>query len=536
MEYQKKNLYWWSKRSTDLFPHLREYIIFFLCHLFISCSSSLSSYYSNNNYIYGTTDNFVVNDTLNFLHKSRSQFLFEKSSKKILSSIPTVLRPLDSILLFAKSPEPPFSEYYVLLNSNFKLKKKFKNFTIKDTTIKENKITIISKSEKGEHANVIDSVKSSVYLGKKYRENFVPLYSLLDECYKSSNLYYNCLKKIENFPTYSNSENFFKLQMQLTFSSFLGENLMYEKYLKQYENKKKDSVISDLILKFSHQGIEQTIDKISRVSKNSKILMVNENHFYPNHRIFITKLLGRLKSQGFNYLALEALELGKENSLNQGGNLEMDMGFYTREQNYIDLISNAQKLGFKIISYDDLSNRSEREINQAKNIYSKTFKQNPKAKVVVLAGISHILEKKDLNDKFWMAYYFKEKFNIDPITFSQTHLNSYKELIQDIAIIDNKVFEDSTLNSVDYHIINNLMVELDERPNFLFKNKFDRPIQLSIFYSGQINGKAIQKELPVKNFLVGRNEVVSMALDKSKEFGYVVFDEEGNILEVYKKI
>lgn len=122
--------------------------------------------------------------------------------------------------------------------------------------------------------------------------------------------------------------------MQLTFSSFLGENRLY-KHLSQLESRiKLNDTISKLIKEhaISNSSVLNTIvDK----AKQHKTVMINENHFYPNHRILIYDLLETLKDIAYTHLALEALDTSQDSLLNlEHAYPTLKTGFYTSEQNY----------------------------------------------------------------------------------------------------------------------------------------------------------------------------------------------------------
>ncbi len=74
--------------------------------------------------------------------------------------------------------------------------------------------------------------------------------------------------------------------------------------------------------------------------------MFNENHFKRLHRKTVTRLLPELRNQGFKYLALEAPSISSDSLLNAGSKVMNTMGFYTCEQNWVELLETAQDLGF----------------------------------------------------------------------------------------------------------------------------------------------------------------------------------------------
>lgn len=72
------------------------------------------------------------------------------------------------------------------------------------------------------------------------------------------------------------------------------------------------------------------------------------------------------------------------------------------------------------MAYESMDKTKDREVGEAENLFNKTIAIDPNAKIFVIAGISHILEKPTSDGKKWMAAVFKEKYNIDP--FVDFHL------------------------------------------------------------------------------------------------------------------
>jgi len=99
--------------------------------------------------------------------------------------------------------------------------------------------------------------------------------------------------------------------------------------------------------------------------------------------------------------------------LNKNNFPTLSNGFYLREATLANLIREAKNSGFTVFEYD--TEGSNREIIQAETIYNKTLKKDKNAKVIILAGYSHIDEKDG-----WMAEQLKTKYNINPYTINQT--------------------------------------------------------------------------------------------------------------------
>jgi len=160
--------------------------------------------------------------------------------------------------------------------------------------------------------------------------------------------------------------------------------------------------------------------KILELAKTNRVIMFNEAHTNPTHRHYVGLLLDSLYALGFRYLALEAL--GQDSTINKHGFPTINSGFYTNEPTMANLIRYAKHLGYQLMGYD--SESSNREYDQAKNIFDKTFTIEPLARVVVLAGHGHINESTQSGRKM-MAAYFREISDINPVTVDQTALEGF---------------------------------------------------------------------------------------------------------------
>lgn len=496
--------------------------------LLSSCKSSLSPYFSENSYVDGIYE-YVVNDSLKFVHKTFGDVVFEANKKQIIQSVPKNIRPLDNILAYGVTDHTPNYQYYILLDSKKKWKKKPINTYIKDSIMDGHKLTLIFPGKDSISESDLKFVAENTNLGKNFREKLIPLEETLSECFQYSNNYLSCLDKIDSYPVNSDGEKFFKLQMQLTFSSFLGNNSRYKKLVKKAENSNLDNAKAEMISKKnSNDSLWQ--QEIVKAARNKKLIMFNENHFYPNHRTVLRKVLPELYDMGYKYLALEALEYDENDEINLREKLKIEDGFYTREPQFIELIRTAKSLGITLISYDDLAKDGNREINQADNIYEKIFEKNPNAKAILLAGVSHIFEKEDRNGKTWMAKYFKEKYDIDPLTISQTTFNNYHKLVEEVGFFESSSFGTEYSGLVDYILINNLK-PCSGQVTFDYKNSHDFPVQLSIFPEEEIQSKlSYMKVLPYYNYYLGKGETCTIHIDNEK-YVYYVLNSGGKVLE-----
>ncbi|APS40262.1 hypothetical protein [Salegentibacter sp. T436] len=195
-------------------------------------------------------------------------------------------------------------------------------------------------------------------------------------------------------------------------------------------------------------------DEISELARDTRMVMLNENHWYPNHRLFAIELLKKLKKNDYTHLALEALFPNQDQKINERGYPTFSSGYYIREPNFGQLIRKAKELGFVIIGYENQNREINRELGQAQNL-QKILEEHPNQKIFVYAGLDHILEKETKSGKR-MAAYFKELTGINPLTINQADMvgTTHNELN---LIPQNVVKSFKKLDkAVDFFVINNL--------------------------------------------------------------------------------
>lgn len=491
-----------------------------------SCSSSISPYFELNTYI--NENNSVINDSLQFSHESYGDVNFIKDKTSLKKNLKTAKLHFDNILVYGKTYIDPIYEYYILIDSKKTLKKNDHYFQ-KDTLINNHRFTFIGISvDKYNPVDDFNMLSKKIVSGNDYTKELPSLFDII-RSNKSSNQFLKGLTEFNNYPSHTKPENWNKLQMQLTYASFLGQNNTYNKLIKQWSPNKTNDTIAALIKQKSINGLQNVEREILEIAKDEKIIMFNENHFYPNHRILVTQLLPSLKKAGFSYIALETLAEKQDSILNNGGKLDMESGFYTREQHFAELIRTAQELGFHFVTYENFDSAKNREIGQADNLHNATFAKDSNARVLVLAGISHIMEEPDSNEKKWMAALFKEKYGINPITFSQTDLNSFSKLTESITLLKS-VDLDKKYQTTDYKIINNLSFK-EIKGNFSYKNNHSKNVQATLYFDEELlKSTDYPKKVPYRCYLLEKNETFSMTLSNSK-MRLMVFDEEGKILE-----
>lgn len=188
----------------------------------------------------------------------------------------------------------------------------------------------------------------------------------------------------------------------------------------------KKTVITDQYSQYN------AADAISDLVQNKKVVMINESHHQPAHRVFTLELAKKLREKGFTHLAMEGLsQAEKTQAVGYATYAHPVTGFYTAEPAFAHLIKASIDLGYHLYSYEAFGTKSieEREELQAQNLKALLDK-DPKAKILVYAGYSHIRKTKTPRGDEWMASRFQKKTGITPYTIDQVAgtYSAYPEL------------------------------------------------------------------------------------------------------------
>lgn len=323
------------------------------------------------------------------------------------------------------------------------------------------KITTLvkSKTTKKEYTlEVAKDVVSKINIGS-FDKNKLSYFKIFQTFVKGNHNYLQAREKLKTAPLDDKKHQQFndvKFQFIATSNSFLSNNPEYNSFLLDYEKKRKtyfNKTVNDI---YSNDDVfknNKVFDEIGLVAKNNSVIILNEDHYYPKHRIFAMQLLDVLKQNGYSYLSLEAFSIDKENNLFPNYN----NGFYTSEPYFGHFLRRARELGFTILGHENQDDSIDREIGQAKNVY-RILQDDPKAKIFVYVGHGHLEEKRE--GKKWMAQHFSEISKVNPITINQAKI--FADTNDEIVLIPRKHLEkDSLLNSsADYFLINNIKVDL----------------------------------------------------------------------------
>ncbi|MXV38690.1 hypothetical protein GO491_08400 [Flavobacteriaceae bacterium Ap0902] len=503
--------------------HLTSSLLIVLLILVNSCAPKISKYAVYNKMIENQYTH-VINDSIEAhiaLYGDYKPILEPKNIQNSFKNKPFLKKK--EILFYATNTVKKDAELYITISDEpLEFKKLPSNVSIDDTLAGQNFITFIK-------INNSEVPFNRISLNDDYAQHLPTVIDVVQNT-SSSNKYLKILNDINILSEYDKDNNWQNLQYQLTYASFLGENNPYyrtglKKLFKKFSPTINDTIVDILRQKAMTENVPQ---KIADIASENQVLMINENHFFPKDRLLLIDLLPLLKEKGFTHLALEALTESEETKLNQANaHPTQKSGFYIREQHYANAVRLAQKLGFKFVAYE--SENEDRENGQAENLYDKTWALNPDAKVIVWAGLSHIYEKPNQGKKY-LATLLKEKYNINPLTISQTQLVPYeKHLDATYALIEASDINEFKKDYTDYLLVNKQTQNLLH--STMFKNIFNEEVQLSLFYVSEIE-KAYQlsSRVPYFTAYIDRNHTVKIP-SSNNNFLLVIYDKFGNVLE-----
>jgi hypothetical protein len=220
-------------------------------------------------------------------------------------------------------------------------------------------------------------------------------------------------------------------------------------------------------------------------AKKNRVLIFNEAHYNPRHRVFITSLLKELKEAGYSFFAAETFS-SREGFQENSKHPNLNSGYYTMEPQFGNLLREANELNFTLYPYEHIvpGNQQARETGQAQNL-ARLLDSVPGSKLIVLCGFSHIGEDSIANWAVPMAAELKRLTGIDPYTIEQTilsersatefnspyynlvHTNKYAILVNKKAAPFNKKLDDKKVDALLYAPPTKY---IHNRPGWVFEN------------------------------------------------------------------
>ena len=239
-------------------------------------------------------------------------------------------------------------------------------------------------------------------------------------------------------------------------------------------------------LYFSKFKPKNAVEYIAQMAKTEKIIIINEAHQQPMHRVFTESLLQALYDNGFRYFGAETLDY-TDSTLNERRYPVLKSGGYTVEPQYGNLIRSALRIGYTVFAYETRNNSDgkQREIDQANNIKQILIKDST-AEIFLHCGFGHNTESYVGGAlEYLMGGRLKEFTGIDPLTINQIDMTETSSIKYDdpyfkrTTLDYDAVFVDSTGQTfygkqgykfIDMQVYHPRTKWIDGRPNWVFKN------------------------------------------------------------------
>lgn len=160
---------------------------------------------------------------------------------------------------------------------------------------------------------------------------------------------------------------------------------------------------------------------IAAAARERRIVLVNEAHHDAQTRELVLQLLPRLRREGFNYFAAEALIEDGATLSRRGYPIASSGTEYLHEPLYGEIVRTALRLGYTVVPYDPTTPVADRDLTQAQNLYTRVFAHDPTARLLVLAGYAHIDKAPgELGPVTPMAMRLAALTGIAPLSIDQT--------------------------------------------------------------------------------------------------------------------
>jgi hypothetical protein len=254
------------------------------------------------------------------------------------------------------------------------------------------------------------------------------------------------------------------------------------------------------------------------------------------------------------------MEMLNNNPNNDLTKLSAESGHFTSEPIAGELVRTALELGFKLVPYEDAliynHTPAQRDSVQAENIYNIS-KQDPAAKIFVLAGYGHIAEQSLGGEYLPMAMVFKKISGIDPLTIDQTEMTEesnieygrvlYRAYTQkfsiaspSIALLDNAPVNITNNTDYDLAVIHPPTAYRDGRPAWLALDGLRKPLYIKppakntflvqAYYQSEMTEKGPAKLVPADQAYIPTNKENFLLYLKKGKYIIVFRDIEYKIL------
>ena len=199
------------------------------------------------------------------------------------------------------------------------------------------------------------------------------------------------------------------------------------------------------------------VPSILKDAERYEIVIVNEAHHEPRHRVFTHSLLQGLYDRGYRHFGLETLAnyAGADSLVQAMPYPTLASGYYTLDPIFAAMVQAARDIGFSIFGYEaghtPGNEPRHRETEQMMNIVAYR-KEHPEGKLLLHVGYSHATEG-EMGGSWGraMAQRLADTTGLDPLTINQTHFRESVDTLREryeyraaAGITEASVFVDST--------------------------------------------------------------------------------------------
>lgn len=261
--------------------------------------------------------------------------------------------------------------------------------------------------------------------------------------------------------------------------------------------------------------VKPALETIARMSKDRRVVILNEAHHISRSRAFGEQVMARLCEEGFSIFAAEAFENGRPPTgadlVNRGAPVNLDLGLYTRDAVFAEMVRAAHAAGYKLAAYEETDTKLKvsygsfwtdvavREEIQAKHL-EDLLDANPKHRVFVYCGYEHVEKRPEPGKEAWLAARLARRLKTDPLCITQTggfpqvptaFDDPFMAAVQDkfhptepVVIADNKgplqPFSQNYGNGIDLSVFHPRLDYIDGRPGWLAAAPGRKRAQISL--------------------------------------------------------
>lgn len=305
------------------------------------------------------------------------------------------------------------------------------------------------------------------------------------------------------------------------------------------------------------------IDYIIKQSKNNQVIIINEAHHNPFHRIFTKSLLQDLYNNGYTNLGLEAItnEDGYIDTLLNKRNYPIqNTGYYISEPQFGNLVRTALEIGYTVFGYEESSKIKDihRDVQQARNI-QKEIAKRPNEKFLIHCGFGHAIEGIHTTWGKAMAGRLTECTGINPLTINQSAYNEKADpkfnspFLKALDIKKSAIIVDKDGNPFRYEegegwsdiaIFHPNTKYINNRPNWLFENGnqnvsialtdigIDFPVMVLAFKKGE----NINKAIPIDIIEIADKSKSSLLTLKKGDYIIIVVNQKGDAVKFDQRV